>query len=414
MTQRYAFALACIALGMLIAYLMIVRQIRASSHDASAINISGRQRMLSQRISLLLQQPGESAVEASRLVTLMRNSQRELSVDDPVDPSLQSSVDALVWEYLADADAHLADGGDSSEFLDRAVAMASSEKLLTGLDDVVTLYQQRAESRVERFRQTEVWLLAAGLFMLLLEVLLIFRPLTTTTQRSLSELETSNGELKEFAYRISHDLRAPVVSSLGILAMAQDSIVDGDYSEIAPALSHLKKSLSRAESTVNDITTLMRLKEATIVPSNVHLAKVLEESIESCSQMEGFDEVQWRVRNLHEPAISVRKEELVFSLQNLLSNAIKYRDRSVESWVRVTAQSRRGEIWIEIEDNGIGIPPQYEDRMFKMFERFHPKVDVGTGLGLYLVAQNAKTLGGSIQYQRSDHGSIFILQFPIA
>lgn len=414
MTRRYSLAVAAIAIGMLIAYLVIVRQISNARNDAAAINISGRQRMLSQRIALLLKKPDVNRSEIETLVTQMRLSQRALSVDDPVDSRLQNDTDQMVDDFLTTVETGISNHPDAAAAGQRAIELASGTVLLSNLDQTVTRYQQRSESRVDRFRQLEGWLLTAGLVMLSFEVIFVFRPMVNIAKRSLSELKTSNHELKEFAYRISHDLRAPVVSSLGIVAMTRDSVAEDQFDEVKPALSHLHRSLKRAERTIDDITALLHLKQSRWLPSKINLAQVIDSAVQACEDTEGAVDVDWRVDVRFGGDVLVAEPPLSMTLKNLFENAIKYRDRSADPWIRVTAMKNQDEVQIEVEDNGVGIPKQFEDRIFKMFERFHPSLASGTGLGLYLVSQNANSLSGSIQYRRGEFGSVFVLRFPLA
>lgn len=432
LTQRYILALLCTASGMVVAYFSLMNQLASSDLDAEAINVSGRQRMLSQRIALMVSEidaagggatgvvSDELAENAQQrvpdLITLMRNSQRKLSQDDPVDQKLQSGVDQMVDEYLSTATTALLsdDPQQITTARQRVVAMASGDRLLGGLDDIVTAYQRRAESRQANFKQLEGWLLIAGICVLLAEVAFIFRPMVSMIRDNLAELNDRNAELRQFAYRISHDLRAPIVSSLGIVNMTTDAIQDGDVDEVPESLSHIKRSLTRVVTTVTDITSLLRSKDRNVVRDDVSVREIVETALDDLRATAGFDAIDWRLNISIDQPLRLAPEPLTRSVANLISNAIKYRDPDAESFVELTARLDGKIVEIDICDNGLGVPPEFRDRLFRMFERFHPRVAEGTGLGLYLVAQNATMVGGTVQYRPTEDGSRFTLRFPIA
>ncbi|MED5423635.1 MAG: ATP-binding protein [Pseudomonadota bacterium] len=97
----------------------------------------------------------------------------------------------------------------------------------------------------------------------------------------------------------------------------------------------------------------------------------------------------------------------------MLSNAYKYTDSSREtSYISVHSYRYDDNIYIDFEDNGLGIPEGNRDQIFQMFKRFHPKASYGSGLGLYMIKKSAEMLGGDIIYIPQKQGSIFRLILP--
>ena len=103
-------------------------------------------------------------------------------------------------------------------------------------------------------------------------------------------------------------------------------------------------------------------------------------------------------------------------VDNFLSNAIKYQDTTrANSFIKISTYSANNVFVFEVYDNGLGVDEQYRDKLFNMFERFHPKASYGTGLGLYMVKKSAEMLGGNVSYSTPDCavGSIFRVSLPL-
>jgi signal transduction histidine kinase len=104
---------------------------------------------------------------------------------------------------------------------------------------------------------------------------------------------------------------------------------------------------------------------------------------------------------------------LKMALVNLISNAITYQDQTKpEHLVEIVASSTPDTIHISIRDYGIGFPEAQRDKIFEMFQRFHPKLSVGTGLGLYMVKKWLDRVGGDIKLEHLTDGSQFSFNLP--
>lgn len=115
------------------------------------------------------------------------------------------------------------------------------------------------------------------------------------------------------------------------------------------------------------------------------------------------------------PVLAVHEVHLVQLLQNLLANAIKYRKPGEKPQISVGAL-RDGSRWVfSIKDNGIGIQPQYRERVFGIFKRLHGREYPGTGIGLALCRRIVESYGGAIWVESEpDRGSTFFFTLPAA
>jgi len=172
-----------------------------------------------------------------------------------------------------------------------------------------------------------------------------------------TKLTKANEELRQFAYRISHDLKSPLVTIRRLAKAVSEDLNDGGIAESKRNVAAIEK---RAVDLEELITNLLNLAKADIdTPNN----------------------------------------ELV-DLKAIISGI---KDRLLSTY------DDSGVFLISVEDNGLGIPEKYAKRMFSMFERFHPNVSPGTGLGLCIVKTHADKLGAEISYSRTQNGSCFDL-----
>lgn len=427
LTRRYLLALGIVALVLVFSY-AASRQFDADAlRYARLINVSGQQRMLSQRISLLALRVQASPTSASdeligaldTAIRTLRRNQLELRTDwdegvlhhdSPQDPWL-SRLDARVSGYLARAST-LLDTGAPARVADALFEEASSD-FLSQLDAVVTRYQHVAERSVRAALWRERAQLALGLSVLLAEMLLIFRPMVHSTVRSLQRLSRSNGQLRDVGHRLAHDLRAPLASSLGLVALAQESLDDGDVAEARFAIGRVVRSLEALDVSIGAMNESLRNPHLLPAPEPVDVASLIDEAISVLSHMSGAAGIDIRKDVPEGLSLTSERRALGSILENLVSNAIKYADPSTGApTVSIRARRRRCTVEIDVVDNGLGIPPANRDRLFERFERCHPERATGTGLGLFLVRQAAERLSGSVDYTPLADGSRFRVRVP--
>ena len=423
--RRFSVAAAILAVTCIVSIGLVGWRMRNQTNDAHLINLSGRQRMLSQRTGLLVTlalhptasvDRSEAQLRLTKAAEEMRAAHRELFADRigsakrtelfegprGIDQRLRAYLDSLVrlndWTP------------EDQKRLQRDIVRG---ELLAQLHSVVQQYEKEYDQKMVASYAIQLAMLAVMLIVLAITFGVFIHPLTRLITRTLESLERSNSELLEFSYRISHDLRSPVVSALGIATMARDALRDGDQETTAMSLDHVHTSLTKVSGTIEDIVSLVKQKMVNVESETFRIGELVQDALESIRHMPGFDAIRLEL-NLSDD-LSVRGKKLYVrqTLENLLSNAVKYQDPKVDQpKIEVDADVRGGRCNLSVADNGLGIEPTYRDRMFAMFQRFHPDAAFGTGLGLYLVKQNALALGGDVQYHPLTKGSRFSLSFP--
>lgn len=223
-------------------------------------------------------------------------------------------------------------------------------------------------------------------------------------------LAKANKELDYFVYSVSHDLRAPLSSILGLTSIYALSKTDGEKDEIVKMISDRANVLDEFIREVLDYSRNSRLE---VKPQPVMVWEVVDEVLSGLAHMEGFRALTVRTTIPSDLTVTSDRERLKVILSNLFSNAIKYRDLSKESYLAVKAYRTDREWFLEVQDNGIGIKEEHLPHIFDMFYKAHD-TSRGTGLGLYIVQEAVHRLKGKIVVtSRYGEGTTFTIRTPL-
>jgi signal transduction histidine kinase len=235
-----------------------------------------------------------------------------------------------------------------------------------------------------------------------------------TRYRSLAEdLQRANQELEAFGYTVSHDLRAPLRTMQGFahtLLQKFEPVLPPD------AVDYTRRILAsgeQAEKLIRDLLAYSKLtlKEIQRVP--VELSVVV--STASSQLTNDIEEARARVDVAGElPVVLGDHTTLVQVVSNLVSNAVKFAREGVTPRVRIRAEPRGDEVRLWIEDNGVGIPADQVEKIFRTFERLtQTQARPGTGIGLAIVRRGMERIGGTSGVEaKPGEGSRFWIQLP--
>lgn len=226
------------------------------------------------------------------------------------------------------------------------------------------------------------------------------------------ELIKINKELDSFVYSVSHNLRAPLMSVLGLINLAQLENRNG-HKPLDRYFEMMLQSIHKLDDTLKEILNYSRNARSALTISDVDVRKTIDESITRLQYMEGWDGVQKHVSVEGGDTFSTDGYRLGVIVNNLVSNAIKYRDvYKGRNELSVVAKVSDKTLALEVRDNGIGISNDYLPRIFDMFFRATERSE-GAGLGLYIVRETVEKLHGHISVDsRSGEGTAFTVVIP--
>ncbi len=235
-------------------------------------------------------------------------------------------------------------------------------------------------------------------------------------QRALYEanklLQDSNREMEEFTYAASHDLREPLRTIASFCELLEDDIARDDKASAAEDMKVVKEAAARLNRLVQDLLALSRSGKQEInakpMPLSDSFALVKAALHTQISQTGATVEAE------ELPEVKGDPVHIERVMQNLISNAIKYQPKGARAVVKVFAR-RQGQMWaIHIQDNGIGIAPEYHDRIFGAFKRLHGQHEYeGSGIGLAICKKTIERHGGTIRVESEPgKGSAFIFTLP--
>jgi signal transduction histidine kinase len=433
LTRLYIIALSCIALFVIMGQVLIQYALHKQQEDSYIINVAGRQRMLSQKISkscLLIQFSlkanerikyknelknafsiwetfHEGLSRGNKEIGLTHQNSEEVSqLFVAVNPYFQKISESAKKIIVISPEKPL-----SEESVNNINTILQYEDgFLIGMDDIVHQYQVEATRKVSLVRQIEVILLSLTLIVLLLEGFFVFRPFAKKIRSTIDELKDTQEELEQanigleekvrkrteeinkknlelsfkneelykkntdldtFVYTASHDLKAPINNIEGLIGQLSFHISESEQGFI---IGMMKESVYKFKSVIKDLAeTGKEQAEAKIGYNKVKFSEV-------------FNEIKFSIHELiissgaviHEdfsgaPEIQFAKRSIRSIMYNLISNAIKYCPVDRKPEINISTKKIQDYILLEVSDNGIGIKEENKQKIFSMYERLAAK-----------------------------------------
>ena len=229
------------------------------------------------------------------------------------------------------------------------------------------------------------------------------------------QLEARSAELERFTYVVSHDLKSPLVTIRGFLSYLERDARAGDLDRLEADAGRIRAATQRMAQLLDDLLELSRTGRIDRPHVDVPFADVVREARAATEGRLSARGVRVEVEG-DLPVVRGDHRRLVELVQNLLENAAKFMGDRRDPEVRIGARDEgagSGQVALYVRDNGIGIDPAHQARVFELFHRLDPRIE-GTGLGLALARRIVETHGGRIWVESAGagRGSTFCFTVP--
>ena len=228
----------------------------------------------------------------------------------------------------------------------------------------------------------------------------------------INELENKNAELERFAYAVSHDLRSPLVTIRGFLGHLEKNVNKGDMDNFRNDLQRISNATARMDRLLRDVLHLSRTGHLANQPQELSFEELVKETLDVVhGQLEARNITLQTQPGL--PLVYGDKPRLVEVLQNLIDNAVKYMGDQSDPRIEIGMRGIEDDKPIfYVKDNGMGIAPEYHERIFRLFDKLDSTSD-GTGVGLALVKRIVEFHGGRIWVESEvGKGAVFYFTLP--
>jgi len=441
---RYIIAAFLIVGAVTVAHFAPSAAMKEIEEKAAAINVSGKQRMLSQRIlflgSHIAHNPASRPIYIRELEKALRDFQRghnallnggDLDIINPLPKQMQAlyftEVNSLTLNdriqiYISDGQKIAKSKDDAEIFAALQSLIASGLNLqLLQLDEAVIGYQKYTQSKVDRIRILALSSFILALLVVAFEALFIFLPAHRSIDAALTsaeahalKLEQNNADLTHFSYVASHDLMAPLRGMTNLVNWIEEDLPESSIEDVRPHTTLLRTRVNRMETLLKDILAFSRAGKVSEIAEDIDLKLLIDEVKAWINIPEGFDvDILGTLPSLHAPRTIIQQCFL-----NLISNGIKHHDKATGS-VKISHSIKDQFHVFHIDDDGPGIPENYHAYVFEMFNRLQTRDEVeGSGIGLAIIKRMIESIDGTIRVApkpvSGDRGTRFILKLPVA
>lgn len=231
-------------------------------------------------------------------------------------------------------------------------------------------------------------------------------------RKHVKELDLSNRELEQFAYVASHDLQEPLRMISSFLSQLEKKYADQLDEKAHRYIYFAVDGAKRMRQIILDLLDFSRAGRLDQTVETVDVAEVIDDVALLLSKEVNEKNAVLRVHNL--PVIKAPRAAIRQLFQNLISNSLKYSAKDVYPVIELNAQEFEDHVCFSVKDNGIGIAPDYFERIFIIFQRLHNKDEYsGTGMGLAICRKLIDNLGGRIWVESMEgEGSTFYFTIP--
>lgn len=234
----------------------------------------------------------------------------------------------------------------------------------------------------------------------------------TEREKLINKLEETNGELERFTYTVSHDLKSPLITIKGFLGFLEQDAASGNVVRLKSDVKRIADATDKMQLLLNELLELSRIGRLANPYQQINFGELAQEIIELLHGRLHEREIRVHIQeNL--PSVYGDRQRLSEVLQNLIDNAAKFMGDQPMPRIEIGQNGQEDDMLVFfVRDNGIGIDPAHQDRIFGLFNKLDAKSD-GTGVGLALVKRIVEVHGGRIWVKsEAGSGSTFYFTLP--
>ncbi len=412
--KKFTFSLVIIFLVIMITSFFAIDTLRLQEYDSVRINLSGRQRMLSQKMTkeIILYNVGEMSkddvlstakVFSATLIALKDGGDAPLNLSmtefetipemENKDTKGQLETVMSSWNIFKQKIESVLENNDASSM---NYIVDNNTKLLNEMDTAVVMMQHNAEEKITRL----YWIIALGI---LVSILVLIVAITKETQRKYIrqieqtniELTAVNKEMESFSYSVSHDLRAPLRSMDGFSLVLLEDYSDKLDEQGKDYLQRVRSATQRMGMLIDDMLSLSRVTRSEMKRELVDLSSLVQSIAAELQKSQSTCQVEFIIA----PGLTANGDArlLRILLENLLGNAWKFTGTHPKARIEFGTTQVDGEQVFFIRDDGVGFDMKYADKLFGVFQRLHGASEFpGTGVGLATVQRIVHRHGGRV------------------
>lgn len=231
-------------------------------------------------------------------------------------------------------------------------------------------------------------------------------------EKLIDELEAKNAELERFTYTVSHDLKSPLITIRGFLGFIREDAERGNLQRLNTDIQRISDATDKMQRLLNELLELSRVGRLTNKPAYIPMNVLLSDVLELLQGRIALGKIKVRIEE-GLPTVYGDRQRISEVFQNLIDNAAKFMGEQPEPCIEIGVQGEMdGRPIFFVRDNGIGIAPEYKDRIFGLFDKLDSQTE-GTGIGLALVKRIIEFHGGRIWVESElGKGATFLFTLP--
>ncbi len=217
------------------------------------------------------------------------------------------------------------------------------------------------------------------------------------------ELETKTKELERFNYTVSHDLKSPLITIKGFLGYIEQDVRAGNIKGLSDDLTRISQAASKMQLLLDQLLEVSRVGHVVYSPEEISLGVLAQNAVDMLAGRLAARDIQVDI-SPDLPLVYGDPMRLRELMENLIDNAAKFMGEQPYPKIKIGSQKKLGKTVFYVQDNGVGIAPQHQSRVFELFDQLDPEFE-GSGVGLAIVRKIIEIHDGRIWLESEGQGT---------